>query len=62
MTERGTYRLRVRVTTEREVLVEADGLNEAERKGLAEVVALTDGYDAEVLWVMPSGENIDDDD
>ena len=62
MTERGTYRLRVRVTTEREVLVEADGLDEAEAKGLAEVVALTGGYDAKVLWAGQSGESIDDDD
>jgi hypothetical protein len=62
MTERGTYRVKVRVTAEREVLVEADGLDEAEIKGLVEVVALTGGYDAEVLWVMQSGENIDDDD
>ena len=61
MTERGTYRVKVRVTAEREVLVEADGLDEAETKGLAEVVALTGGYDSEVLWVMQSGENIDDD-
>ena len=52
MTNRGSYRVKVRVTTEREVVVQADGIDEAEIKAIVEVVALTGGTDAEVLWVM----------
>jgi len=52
MTNRGMYRVRVRVTTEREVVVQADGLDEAEIKAMVEVVSLTGGTDAEVLWAM----------
>lgn len=52
MTDRGNYRVRVRLLVEREVLVNADGLDEAEEKALVEAIALTGGYDAEVLWVM----------
>ena len=40
MTNRGSYRVNVRVTTEREVVVQADGLDEAEIKAMVEVVAL----------------------
>ena len=56
MTNRGMYRVRVRVTTEREVVVQADGLDEAEIKAMVEVVSLTGGTDAEVLWAMEVGD------
>jgi len=55
MSNRGSYKVRVRVTTEREVIVEADGFDEAEIKALVEAVALVDGYDAEVLWAVEHG-------
>jgi len=57
MTNRGSYRVNVRVTTEREVVVQADGLDEAEIKAMVEVVALTGGTDAEVLWVMEAADD-----
>jgi hypothetical protein len=57
MTDRGMYRVRVRVTTEREVLVKADGLDEAEIKAMVEVVSLTGGTDAEVLWALEDGSD-----
>ena len=56
MSDRGAYRVKVRVTTEREVVVNADGYDEAEIKGMAEVVALTCGTDAKVLWAMEVGD------
>jgi len=43
------------MTTEREVIVNADGFDEAEAKALREAVALVDGYDAEVLWAVEHG-------
>jgi len=43
------------MTTEREVIVSADGFDEAEAKALREAVALVDGYDAEVLWALEHG-------
>ena len=55
MSNRGSYKVRVRVTTEREVIVEADGFDEAEIKALVEAAALVDGYDAEVLWAVEHG-------
>lgn len=55
MSNRGSYKVRVRVTTEREVIVEADGFDEAEIKALVEAVTLVDGYDAEVLWAVEHG-------
>ena len=55
MSNRGSYKVRVRVTTEREVIVEADGFDEAEIKALVEAVALVDGYDGEVLWAVEHG-------
>ena len=55
MSNRGNYKVRVRVTTEREVIVEADGFDEAEIKAMVEAVALVDGYDAEVLWAIEHG-------
>ena len=56
MSDRGAYRVKVRVTTEREVVVHADGYDEAEIKAMVEVVALTGGTDAEVLWAMEVGD------
>jgi len=55
MSDRGDYKVRVRVTTEREVIVDADGFDEAEFKAMIEAVALVDGYDAEVLWAVEHG-------
>lgn len=55
MSNRGNYKVRVRVTTEREVIVEADSFDEAEIKALVEAVTLVDGYDAEVLWAVEHG-------
>mgnify|MGYP000282822290 CR=1 FL=1 len=55
MSDRGDYKVRVRVTTEREVIVDADGFDEAEIKAMIEAVALVDGYDAEVLWAVEHG-------
>ena len=55
MSNRGDYKVRVRMTTEREVIVNADGFDEAEAKALREAVALVDGYDAEVLWAIEHG-------
>ena len=55
MSNRGSYKVRVKVTTEREVIVEADGFDEAEIKALVEAVTLVDGYDAEVLWAIEHG-------
>lgn len=56
MSDRGAYRVKVRVTTEREVVVNADGYDEAEIKAMVEVVALTGGTDAEVVWAMEAGD------
>lgn len=55
MSNRGSYKVRVRMTTEREVIVNADGFDEAEAKALTEAAALVDGYDAEVLWALEHG-------
>ena len=62
MSNRGSYKVRVRVTTEREVIVEADGFDEAEIKALKEAISPvgrisneTKGYDAEVLWALEHG-------
>lgn len=57
MSDRGMYRVKVRVTTEREVVVHADGYDEAEIKGMVEVVALTGGTDAKVVWAMEAGDD-----
>ena len=55
MSNRGDYKVRVRMTIEREVIVNADGFDEAEAKALREAIALVDGYDAEVLWALEHG-------
>lgn len=59
MSNRGDYKVRVRMTTEREVIVNADGFDDAEFKAIKEAIALVDGYDAEVLWALEV-ENSDD--
>jgi hypothetical protein len=43
------------MTTEREVIVNADGFDDAEFKAIKEATALVDGYDAEVLWAVEHG-------
>ena len=55
MSNRGDYKVRVRMTTEREVIVNADGFDDAEIKAIKEATALVDGYDAEVLWAVEHG-------
>ena len=55
MSNRGDYKVRVRMTTEREVIVNADGFDDAEFKAIKEATALVDGYDAEVLWALEHG-------
>ena len=55
MSNRGSYKVRVRMTTEREVIVNADGFDEAEAKALTEAAAPVNGYDAEVLWALEHG-------
>jgi hypothetical protein len=55
MSNRGSYKVRVKVTTEREVIVEADGFDEAEIKAIKKAIALVDEYDAEVLWALEHG-------
>jgi hypothetical protein len=55
MSNRGSYKVRVKVTTEHEVIVEADGFDDAEFKAIKEAIALVDEYDAEVLWALEHG-------
>ena len=62
MSSRGDYKIRVRMTIEREVIVNADGFDEAEAKALKEAISPvgrisneTKGYDAEVLWAIEHG-------
>ena len=55
MSDRGDYKVRVRLTTEREVIVNAEDFDDAEFKAIKEAVALVDGYDAEVLWALEHG-------
>ena len=62
MSNRGDYKVRVRVTIEREVIVNADGFDDAEAKALKEAICPvgrisneTKGYDAEVLWAIEHG-------
>jgi hypothetical protein len=55
MSDRGDYKVRVRLTTEREVIVNADGFDDAEFKAIKKAVSLVDGYDAEVLWAVEHG-------
>ena len=62
MSDRGSYKVRVRLTTEREVIVNADGFDDAEEKALKEAISPvgriskeTKGYDAEVLWAVEHG-------
>ena len=62
MSNRGDYKVRVRMTIEREVIVNADGFDDAEEKALKEAISPvgriskeTKGYDAEVLWAVEHG-------
>ena len=68
MSNRGDYKVRVRMTIEREVIVNADGFDDAEEKALKEAICFlmrthphlafsyeTKGYDAEVLWAVEHG-------
>ena len=62
MSNRGDYKVRVRMTIEREVIVNADGFDDAEEKALKEAISPvgrisneTNGYDAEVLWAIEHG-------
>ena len=62
MSNRGDYKVRVRMTIEREVIVNADGFDDAEEKALKEAISPvgrisneTKGYDAEVLWAIEHG-------
>jgi hypothetical protein len=52
MSDRGKYEVAVRVLTQRTVIVDADGFNEAEELAMHEVQNMLDGYEAEVLWAM----------
>ena len=52
MSDRGKYEVMVRVLTQRTVIVDADGFDEAEELAMQEVQAMLDGYEAEVLWAM----------
>ena len=58
----GQYEVLVRVTTERTVTVDAKDFDHAEELAAQEVQALTNGYDPEVLWVVPIKYDKDDDD
>ena len=51
MTDRGNYRVKVRVLVDREVNVLASDLDEAEDKAMREVVNLTGGREPEVIWL-----------
>jgi hypothetical protein len=52
VSDRGKYEVMVRVLTQRTVIVDADGFDEAEELAMQEVQALTGGYEPEVLWAM----------
>lgn len=52
MSDRGKYEVMVRVLTQRTVIVDADGFDEAEELAIQEVQNMLDGYEAEVLWAM----------
>lgn len=51
MTDRGTYRVKVRVLLDREVYVHASDLEDAEEKAMREAVNLTGGREPEVIWL-----------
>ena len=58
----GQYEVLVRVKTKRTVTVDAKDFDHAEELAMQEVQALTNGYDPEVLWVVPIKSVKDDDD
>jgi len=49
MTDRGTYRVKVRVLVDREVYVHASDVEDAEEKAMREAVNLTGGREPEVV-------------
>lgn len=59
MSDRGKYEVAVRVLTQRTVIVDADGFDEAEELAMQEVQNMLDGYEAEVLWAMEVEVNDD---
>lgn len=50
MTDRGTYRVMVEVLVQREILVHADGSDEAEEKAKNEAVLMTGGFYPMAIW------------
>ena len=60
MTDRGTYEVKVRVWTDRTITVDADGFDDAEDKAMLEARTIVDGYDPEVLYVVPIKYDKDD--
>ena len=57
MTDRGNYRVKVRVLVDREVNVLASDLDEAEEKAMREVVNLVGGREPEVVWLHQETSN-----
>lgn len=51
MTERGTYKVKVRVLVDREIYVHASDIEDAEKKAMRTAVNLTGGREPEVLWL-----------
>jgi len=57
MTDRGNYRVKVQLLVERDVIVLADDLDEAERKGKEEAMRATGGWAAQVVSVYQETSN-----
>ncbi len=57
MTDRGNYRVKVRVLVDSEVIGLASELDEAEEKAMREVVNLTGGIEPEIVWVHQETSN-----
>jgi len=57
MTDRGNYRVKVRVIVEREVNVLASNLDDAEEKAMREAVNITGGRDPDVVWLHQETSN-----
>lgn len=57
MTDRGNYRVKVRVIVEREVNVLASNLDDAEEKAMREAVNITGGREPEVVWLHQETSN-----
>lgn len=52
MSGRGKYQALVKVWTERKIIVEADGFDDAEHEAKMEATNMVGGYDPEVLWIL----------